>query len=461
MVTTWWGGHGGMRLGVATVAAVAAGAAGDAPPAPSEFEEISAIAQRLVEDFASVEGVSILLASPSQVYYRRHFGEYNDQTVVPIASATKLLSAVTILSAAEDGVVDLGAPVSQTLSQFHGLKGDITLRQMFSHMSGLPGRASEGDDRFILSADVTLEQAVNYIACCISLQGEPGDGFRYGGMSMHVGGRMVEVASGTPWGDLFEQRVAAPLGMTSTDYEGLGERDNPRIAAGSRSSLDDYASVLEMLLRDGATDAGRLLKPESVRAMYADEIGQAPILDSPEPSFKYGLGVWRDIADVDGEPIRISSPGAFGFTPWLELDMGYYGVFMVESSRQLLREEVFEIQALARRGVARFRAAAAGDLTGDFNVDGVDVGRMLQAWGGGDPASPADLTGDGVVNGADLGVLLAGWGEHPDGRLPPGVTHPSEAATSQAGPLRRAIRSLVLDALSTRAQTRRDRERDR
>ncbi len=52
-----------------------------------------------------------------------------------------------------------------------------------------------------------------------------------------------------------------------------------------------------------------------------------------------------------------------------------------------------------------------GDLNGDGQVNGADVGLMLAAWGSGDPT--ADLTGDGLVNGADLGLLLGGWGVCP------------------------------------------------
>ncbi len=50
----------------------------------------------------------------------------------------------------------------------------------------------------------------------------------------------------------------------------------------------------------------------------------------------------------------------------------------------------------------------AGDLDGDGQVDGADLGVLLSAWGSTDPL--ADLDGEGVVDGADLGVLLSAWG---------------------------------------------------
>jgi hypothetical protein len=52
-----------------------------------------------------------------------------------------------------------------------------------------------------------------------------------------------------------------------------------------------------------------------------------------------------------------------------------------------------------------------GDLNGDENVDGADLGIMLSDWGvvplGG---CLADLNGDGLVDGADLGIMLSQWG---------------------------------------------------
>ncbi|MCH2161082.1 MAG: hypothetical protein MK085_04330 [Phycisphaerales bacterium] len=47
-----------------------------------------------------------------------------------------------------------------------------------------------------------------------------------------------------------------------------------------------------------------------------------------------------------------------------------------------------------------------GDLTGDGEVNGADLGLMIAMWGTPD----GDLTGDGMTNGADLGLLIASWG---------------------------------------------------
>lgn len=53
-------------------------------------------------------------------------------------------------------------------------------------------------------------------------------------------------------------------------------------------------------------------------------------------------------------------------------------------------------------------SSCLGDLDGDGQVDGADLGLLLGAWGSTDPV--ADLDGEGVVDGADLGILLGAWG---------------------------------------------------
>lgn len=52
-------------------------------------------------------------------------------------------------------------------------------------------------------------------------------------------------------------------------------------------------------------------------------------------------------------------------------------------------------------------SAIPGDIDGDGDVDGADLGTLLAGWG---TAGPSDLNGDGNTDGADLGILLSNWG---------------------------------------------------
>ena len=54
-----------------------------------------------------------------------------------------------------------------------------------------------------------------------------------------------------------------------------------------------------------------------------------------------------------------------------------------------------------------------GDINGDGQVNGADLGLLLGSWGACPSGCPADLNDDGQVNGADLGLMLGAWGACP------------------------------------------------
>jgi endonuclease I len=55
-------------------------------------------------------------------------------------------------------------------------------------------------------------------------------------------------------------------------------------------------------------------------------------------------------------------------------------------------------------------ATCQGDLNGDNNVDGADLGLLLGNWAS---TGSSDINNDGITDGADLGLLLGAWGPCP------------------------------------------------
>jgi hypothetical protein len=100
----------------------------------------------------------------------------------------------------------------------------------------------------------------------------------------------------------------------------------PQLAGGIVTSADTYAQFLRKLL-DGRLRLGALLGSEPVctnpltcgrnKALYA------PV--PPDESWHYSVGHWiEDDAEVgDG---AFSSPGAFGFYPWIDAGKATYGI---------------------------------------------------------------------------------------------------------------------------------------
>jgi CubicO group peptidase (beta-lactamase class C family) len=295
-----------------------------------DLAAVPPIAQALLQAHPLQGSSCVRIDQHGQTLLQQSFGAFSLLEVVPIASATKTLSAAVLLSLVDSGHVTLDDRVGQWLPEWNvGLRAQITLRMCFAHTSGLPANhPAVGDDA------ITLRQAAFQMAST-PLQSAPGAAFAYGGVSMHVAGAVCEVASGLPWNQLFAQRIAAPLQMTATDYGAFGGAANPRIAGGARSNLRDYAVFVEMLRARGVWNGNQVLTAASVDAMLTDETSGLPILASPHPDLApYGLGIWLDRRDSQGRTLVAAGVGAFGFAGWIDRAHDASGVFLVHYSNQ-------------------------------------------------------------------------------------------------------------------------------
>ena len=114
----------------------------------------------------------------------------------------------------------------------------------------------------------------------------------------------------------------------------LGLNPNPQIAGGASSTLNDYRNFLTMILNQGEFKGRRVLSEEAIRQMEHDQTrgaeSKVATLVRLQAGTKYGLGEWLDRRDEQGQGLEISSPGAFGFRPWIDREHKLLGVFVVE-----------------------------------------------------------------------------------------------------------------------------------
>lgn len=267
-----------------------------------------------------LDGAALILVQHDTVIYENGFGRFSTDSDVPIASGSKWLSAALVLTLVDDGEIFLDTPISYILPAFTGESGTITMRQLLSHTSGLPLADC------IRNAAITLAECAASIAE-LELTAPPGTEFAYGSSGYQVAGRIAEVAGGDSWNGLFAERLAVPLDMPNTRYEA---HSNPTIAGGARSTANDYVHFLQMLLNDGQYNGVQILSPEAVRSFALDQNVGVPIGYTPHPkvSTRYGLGDWLEVVDENGIGTRLSSPGSYGFTPWIDTERDLAGVFV-------------------------------------------------------------------------------------------------------------------------------------
>jgi CubicO group peptidase (beta-lactamase class C family) len=318
-----------------------------------------------------IPGAVVLVARGGRVAYAEAFGFRDREAKAPmevdaifrIASMTKPLTSVAAMILAEEGKLQIAAPVAEYLPEFAErtvgpervpVKRVMTVQDLLRHTSGLT-YATFGDspvqmiwrDVQPMTEDQTNAEMVIKLAT-LPLMFEPGTTWEYS-MSTDVLGRVVEVASGQDLAEFIEARICRPLRLRDTGFAATGERAErvaePQIdpATGERppmrnvinpgrwasggggavSTAADYARFCQMLLNGGELDGTRLLAPKTVALMASDHLPPdcsygdtaRPRFGAlaPVPEMGYGFGLGFAVRTAAG---RCPLPGSVGEYFW-------------------------------------------------------------------------------------------------------------------------------------------------
>lgn len=314
------------------------GSGGDDAPDPADpFAEVGAIAAEAFTR-AGIPGMALVIYDDQdRQVFARVYGDFSLDRRVAVASASKLASALTLLRLVSQGYLGLDATTAEVLG-WSGPQGQITLRQLLSFTSGLPPSPVPSPVPCTLVATVSLAECVAEISTTAPVA-PPATTFAYGSTHLHVAGRMAEVVTGSTWNELFASQLAGVLGLPSavTYYtfprQAIGQ-SNPLIAGGLRASMDDYSRLLALAYHRGARDGVQLIDAGLMDLQAIEPFPGVSIVASPVADlgldFRYGFGVWLECATPATGCATVSSPGAFGWTPWLDREHGYYAILGME-----------------------------------------------------------------------------------------------------------------------------------
>jgi CubicO group peptidase (beta-lactamase class C family) len=300
------------------------------------------------------------------VIYKNYWGSWDDNTYQPIGSGSKMASMALLMKLIDEGYLSPNDTVQNFLPSFNG-KPIITLHQLMNHTSGLPGNSS-----YISDNNISLQQAVDNIGNLTPMTSyAPGTAFQYGGVSMHVAGRMAEIATGLSWDTLFNQKIAIPLEMNNTDYLGLGNTTNFRIAGGIGTTMPDFAKFMTMMLNNGNYNGTQIIDSETIDMMTSDQTGGVPLIETPyendplRENLRYGYGNWIE-QESNNLTTQFGSQGVFGFTPWVDRCRNITCVFFVRKTLNTIQPIHTQLRNLVEQIIPLWAAVPTITQNGSF-----------------------------------------------------------------------------------------------
>lgn len=284
----------------------------------------------------SIPGLALLVQQNGKVVYAKGYGYANLEQALPasteqrfqIGSITKQFVAAAVMLLVEDGKMALDDKISKYLGPVPAEWAPITVRQILNHTSGL----ARDIDYAPLSAHgaYTTDQVLAMLETTKPLT-EAGKFYAYSNIGYQVMGVIVEKASGMFFGDLIQNRIFTPLGMSTARIISFGSQagsasgyvlDHGKpaplrldsVSAGEQSWYRTGAGGIEMSAVDLAKWDASLYTEKILKKSSLDQIwtGGAVVENGEGYTIKYGLG-WF-LSDYYGHPKVYHSGGMPAFT---------------------------------------------------------------------------------------------------------------------------------------------------
>jgi uncharacterized protein YbbC (DUF1343 family)/CubicO group peptidase (beta-lactamase class C family) len=330
------------------------------------FDAIEPLVRDAITD-KKLPGAVVLIGRRDRVIYQKAIGHRAVQpaletmttdTIFDVASLTKVVATTTsIMILVEQGKVRLNERVASYIPGFERYgKGDITIRHLLTHVSGLR------PDVDLVDPWIGYEKAI-----ALSIEevptSRPGERFVYSDINFILLGDIVRRVSGLPLDRFARDRIFEPLGMRDTSFNPHATL-GPRIAptenctrfgwpcqgpdmsmlrgfvhdptarrmggvaghAGLFSTAADLAIFCRMLLNGGVHDGARILSPLAVEKMTS---AATPDLEANTRGL--GWDIDSTFSSNRGELLPIGSFGHTGFTGtsiWIDPATEMFVVFL-------------------------------------------------------------------------------------------------------------------------------------
>ena len=246
-----------------------------------------------------VQSSALYVQQGSEVFSRTYGLAHDTDAMFLLASISKTISLAAVMTLFDEGRFGMDDKVERYIPEFQGEGRDkITIRQLMTHVSGLPDQLPENSRLRASHASVS-----EFVAAAVKtpLLFEPGTRYGYSSMAILLATEIARRICGRSIADLTHERIFKPLRMTRSAM-GLGafklsdvvlnqvERAAPESGAGDPStkswdwnspywrklgapwgaahgSAGDVARFLHEFLHP----TGRILKPETIKQMVSNQ----------------------------------------------------------------------------------------------------------------------------------------------------------------------------------------------
>jgi CubicO group peptidase (beta-lactamase class C family)/D-alanyl-D-alanine dipeptidase len=249
-------------------------------------------------------------------------------TVYRVGSVSKLFTDIGIMQMVEAGKINLDAPVSQYIPDFHPqnpFANPITLRELMSHRSGLLREPPVGN--YFDPTEPTLEATVRSMNST-ELVYDPGTHLKYSNAGIAVVGYTLQQLNHQSFSEYLKQAVLASLGMHESSfapepdltrnlakaymwtYDGL-KFPAPTFELGLApagcmySTVTDLAQFLMVLFDGGRGPKAQVLQRETLEQMWTPQFAK--------PGQKRGYGLGFAVSELDGQRVIGHGGAIYGF----------------------------------------------------------------------------------------------------------------------------------------------------
>jgi CubicO group peptidase (beta-lactamase class C family) len=344
--------------------------------------ELDAFMRRLAA--ADVFSGTVALARDGTPVFKGAYGQADRNFSAPsridtkfnIGSMNKMFTAVAVAQLVERGRLSYDDPLSKFLPDFPDPESanKIRIMHLLTHTAGLGGYFGKRYQQSAKASLRTVDDMISMVADDERLQFEPGTKFQYSNTGFLILGKVIEKVTGMSYYDYVRENLYKVAGMENSDSYEL-DKITANLAIGYEKSFDElgktsfhnnllvlsarggpqgggYSTVDDLVKFTRALQSGKLLQPESVRALLTAK----PELNAPRYGYGFDVDDARGIAGHGGGFAGISANlDMFPRLGWTAVVLSNY----TEASEEISRPIVAKMRELVEQSQASQQPVAA------------------------------------------------------------------------------------------------------